>query len=43
MPHVRICMIQLPNKLNSAINATYSRDVLQMYVYILQINWIFSS
>ena len=33
MPHVWICLIQLPNKHNSAINAIHSRDLLlQMYI-----------
>ena len=33
MPHVWICLIQLPNKHNSAVNAIYSRDLLlQMYI-----------
>ena len=31
MPHVWICLIQLPNKHNSAINAIFSRN-LQMYI-----------
>ena len=34
MPHVQICMIQLPNKHNSAINGIIENLLLQMYVYI---------
>ena len=34
MPHVWICMIQLPNKHNSAINEIIENLLLQMYVYI---------